>query len=142
MGLSFAPCFQQNSVYLVGGDAESVSCSLKRWDKYGSESVLLIATKRRSKQSKGATIASEINYDELAKQAVEQGEAFELPDELLDAVAGGVLDDSYKKFIKAIVIIYKGTGNSLDQTISIRRSEQVPQEELDYIREIWDSTQV
>ncbi len=87
-------------------------------------------------------MASEINYEELAKQAIEQGESFEIPDELLDAVAGGVLDDSYKKYIKAIVIIYKGTGNSLDQTISIRRSEQVPQEELDYIREIWDSTQV
>ena len=87
-------------------------------------------------------MASEINYEELAKQAIEQDESFEIPDELLDAVAGGVLDGSYKEFIKAIVIIYKGTGNSLDQTISIRRSEQVPQEELDYIREIWDSTQV
>lgn len=84
-------------------------------------------------------MSSDINYDELAKQAIEQGEGFELPDELLDAVAGGVLDDSYKKFLKAIVIIYKGVGNSLDQTIAIQRDEKTPQEGLDYIREIWDS---
>ena len=84
-------------------------------------------------------MASGINYEELAKQAIEQGEAFEIPDELLDAVAGGVLDDSHKRYIKVIAICYKGTGNSLEQTLAIRRNDQAPQEELDYLREIWDS---
>ena len=87
-------------------------------------------------------MASEINYEELARQAIEQGESFEIPDELLDAVAGGVLDGSHKKYLKVIAICYKGTGNSLEQTLAIRRNDQAPQEELDYLREIWDSTQV
>ncbi len=63
----------------------------------------------------------------------------QIADELLDAVAGGVLDDSHKRYIKVIAICYKGTGNSLEQTLAIRRNDQAPQEELDYLREIWDS---
>ena len=90
----------------------------------------------------GFIVKSFPSYDEEWLDYVAVCRKGEKPQQAYDAVAGGVLDDSYKKFIKAIVIIYKGTGNSLDQTISIRRSEQVPQEELDYIREIWDSTQV
>lgn len=58
---------------------------------------------------------------------------------MLDAVAGGVLDDSHKRYIKVIAICYKGSGHSLEQTIAIQRNDQVSQEELDYLREIWDS---
>lgn len=81
-----------------------------------------------------------IPYDELIEQAREQGESFELPEEVLEAIAGGLGEQERKAAIGFLVRTYKGLNLSLEESIALERDDwHRPQEDLDYMREIWDS---
>ena len=57
------------------------------------------------KQRREGTIMS-ISYDELIKQAHEQGESFELPDEVLNAIAGGITEQEQKDAVRFLARLY------------------------------------
>ncbi len=81
-----------------------------------------------------------ISRDELIARANELGEDFEIPEELLDSIAGGTYEEDKKPALRFLATFYKGAGISLDEAIARERdSWHRPQDELDYIREIWDS---
>ena len=70
-------------------------------------------------------------------------EDIELPDELLDAIAGGVLSDEEKAAFSAALAAWKGNGFTLEQALhAYRRGNRMagdPADYVEYANSVWDS---
>lgn len=70
-------------------------------------------------------------------------EGTELPDELLDAIAGGVLSDEEKAAFSAALAAWKGNGFTLEQALhAYRRGNRMagdPADYVEYANSVWDS---
>jgi len=81
-----------------------------------------------------------ITRDELIARANELGEDFAIPEEILDSIAGGTYEEDKRPALKVLATFYKAVGLTLDQAIAREREVwNRPQDELDIIREVWDS---
>ena len=70
-------------------------------------------------------------------------EGIELPDELLDGIAGGVLSDEEKAAFSAALAAWKGNGFTLEQALhAYRRGNRMagdPADYVEYANSVWDS---
>lgn len=70
-------------------------------------------------------------------------EGIELPDELLDGIAGGVLSEDEKAAFSAALAAWKGNGFTLEQALhAYRRGNRMagdPADYVEYANSVWDS---
>ena len=66
-------------------------------------------------------------------------DGIEIPDELLESVAGGVLSDNQRLVLDRMVLALKQNGTSLERTLEIvsASNEDVREDALAYVQEIW-----
>ena len=99
---------------------------------------VLMRENETEQRRKGAITS--ISRDDLIARANELGEGFEIPEELLDSIAGGMYEEDKKPALRLLATFYKAAGLSLDEAIARERDNwHRPQDELDFIRGIWDS---
>ena len=70
-------------------------------------------------------------------------DGIEIPDDLLDSIAGGVLTDTHKEFLCALISSAKKGGYTMDDFVQdlvsfAPISDSDAQEVWDYIYPIWD----
>ena len=70
-------------------------------------------------------------------------ESIELPDELLDGIAGGVLSEDEKAAFSAALAAWNGNGFTLEQALhAYRRGNRMAGDPADYVKyanSVWDS---
>lgn len=69
-------------------------------------------------------------------------EGIEIPDELLESIAGGVLTDEVRNVLDQAIPLLKQKGTTMELAIEIfskTEDQQLREDTLAYIREIWDT---
>ena len=69
-------------------------------------------------------------------------EGIELPDELLEGITGGVLTDEVRNVLDQAIPLLKQKGTTLERALEIfskTEDQQLREDTLAYIREIWDT---
>ena len=69
-------------------------------------------------------------------------EGIELPDELLEGITGGVLTDEVRNVLDQAIPLQKQKGTTMELALEIfskTEDQQLREDTLAYIREIWDT---
>ena len=69
-------------------------------------------------------------------------EGIELPDELLEGITGGVLTDEVRNVLDQAIPLLKQKGTTMELALEIfskTEDQQLREDMLAYIREIWDT---
>ena len=69
-------------------------------------------------------------------------EGIELPDELLEGITGGVLTDEVRNVLDQAIPLLKQKGTTIELALEIfskMEDQQLRENTLAYIREIWDT---
>ena len=69
-------------------------------------------------------------------------EGIEIPDELLGSIAGGVLTDEVRNVLDQAIPLLKQKGTTMELALEIfskTEDQQLREDTLAYIREIWDT---
>ncbi|MBQ3338930.1 MAG: hypothetical protein IJG82_04945 [Atopobiaceae bacterium] len=69
-------------------------------------------------------------------------EGIEIPDELLESIAGGVLTDEVRSVLDQTIPLLKQKGTTLERTLeifSLTEDQELREDSLAYIKEIWDT---
>jgi hypothetical protein len=69
-------------------------------------------------------------------------EGIELPDELLEGITGGVLTDEVRNVLDQAIPLLKQKGTTMELALEIfskTEDQQLREDTLAYIREIWDT---
>ena len=69
-------------------------------------------------------------------------EGIELPDELLEGITGGVLTDEVRNVLDQAIPLLKQKGTTIELALEIfskTEDQQLREDTLAYIREIWDT---
>ena len=69
-------------------------------------------------------------------------EGIELPDELLEGITGGVLTDEVRNVLAQAIPLLKQKGTTMELALEIfskTEDQQLREDTLAYIREIWDT---
>ena len=62
-------------------------------------------------------MAEKPSREELIQQLAEKGITFDIPDDMLESLSGGVLDEVSYNNLKGIVVLCKQSGMSLEATL-------------------------
>ena len=69
-------------------------------------------------------------------------EGIEIPDELLEGITGGVLTDEVRNVLDQAIPLLKQKGTTIELALEIfskTEDQQLREDTLAYIREIWDT---